>query len=239
MPDNESLLTDREAAALDELDQLRQRAEAAEQECDQLRGQVRHGKHMLAGIACLLHDWNRQVNTGGGRARAVLYLDLDGTVRHGKDELGRFVNGPEDVVVFPEAVTMMRRWKDGGGLIVGVSNQGGIALGLVTFDNVAAAMVETHRRAGGLFDRLTWCSHHPDADNPELARCWCRKPSPGLLIEEAIDMARVRREFYPPALGLMVGDRDEDRECAGLAGLDFLPADQWRARAHQPAGEVG
>jgi D-glycero-D-manno-heptose 1,7-bisphosphate phosphatase len=35
----------------------------------------------------------------------VLYLDLDGTVRQGKDDtLGRFVNGPEDVVVFPEAV---------------------------------------------------------------------------------------------------------------------------------------
>lgn len=30
----------------------------------------------------------------------VLYLDLDGTVRHGFDELGRFVNKPEDVTVF-------------------------------------------------------------------------------------------------------------------------------------------
>lgn len=42
----------------------------------------------------------------------VLYLDLDGTVRHGHDELGRFVNGPDDVVVFPEATAMMRRWND-------------------------------------------------------------------------------------------------------------------------------
>jgi hypothetical protein len=46
------------------------------------------------------------------RRTPLLCLDLDGTVRHGKDELGHFVNGPEDVIVFPEAVEMMRRWKD-------------------------------------------------------------------------------------------------------------------------------
>jgi hypothetical protein len=33
----------------------------------------------------------------GERQVRVLYLDLDGTVRKGSDELGRFVNGPEDV----------------------------------------------------------------------------------------------------------------------------------------------
>ncbi len=37
-------------------------------------------------------------------ATPLLAVDLDGTVRHGKAELGRFVNGPDDVVVFPEAV---------------------------------------------------------------------------------------------------------------------------------------
>lgn len=165
------------------------------------------------------------------KAVPVLYLDLDGTVRHGKDELGRFVNGPEDVVVFPEAVVMMRRWKSGGGRIIGVSNQGGIALGIVSFALVAAAMTETHRQAGGLFDKIAWCSHHPDAKHPENARCWCRKPSPGLLIEAALDLAQHHHEFYPPYMGLMVGDRPEDEECARLAGLDFQSAADWRALA--------
>ena len=50
----------------------------------------------------------------------LLAVDLDGTVRHGFDELGRFVNGPDDVVVFPEAVEQMRRWKARGGRIIGV-----------------------------------------------------------------------------------------------------------------------
>jgi D-glycero-D-manno-heptose 1,7-bisphosphate phosphatase len=164
----------------------------------------------------------------------VLYLDIDGTVREGKDDpLGRFVNGPEDVRVFPAATEMMRRWKAGGGRIIGVSNQGGIALGIVDPVKVAAAMTETHRQAGGLFDKIAWCSHHPAASHPEMARCWCRKPAPGLLIEAALDLAGRYGEIYPPYMGLMVGDRPEDEECARLAGLDFQHAVEWRGAAHQ------
>lgn len=165
------------------------------------------------------------------KAVPVLYLDLDGTVRHGKDELGRFVNGPEDVVVFPEAVELMRRWKQGGGRIIGVSNQGGIALGHMTMMTCVRAMDRTYRLTDRLFDKLAFCQHHPAADHPEWARCWCRKPSPGLLIESALELARKHNEYYPPYMGLMVGDRDEDQECARLAGLDFQWAHEWRASA--------
>lgn len=169
------------------------------------------------------------------KAVPVLYVDLDGTVRKGKDELGRFVNGPEDVEVFPDAVEMMRRWKAGGGRVIAVSNQGGIALGLVPYAKVAAAMRETYVQSGRLLDKICFCPHHPDASDPEMARCWCRKPSPGLVIEAALEVAAQRREYYPPYMGLMVGDRPEDQECARLAGLDFQWAADWRAQASAPA----
>jgi D-glycero-D-manno-heptose 1,7-bisphosphate phosphatase len=164
------------------------------------------------------------------KAVPVLYLDIDGTVRQGKDDaLGRFVNGPEDVVVFSEAVEMMRRWKAAGGRIIGVSNQGGIALGIVSAENVVLAMAETHRQTGELFDKISYCRHHPGAADPEMARCWCRKPAPGLVIEAALDLAARHNEYYPPYMGLFVGDREEDKECARLAGLDFQWAADWRA----------
>ena len=162
---------------------------------------------------------------------ALLALDLDGTVRKGADELGRFVNGPNDVEVFPEAVSLMRQWKKRGGRIIGVSNQGGIALGIVTMKDVAAAMSETHKQAERLFDKIAWCRHHPDAKDPEYARCWCRKPAPGLLIETALKLAAETGEIYPPHLGLFVGDREEDRECARIANFDFMWAKDWRATA--------
>lgn len=162
----------------------------------------------------------------------VLYLDLDGTVRKGYDELGRWVNSPEDVEVYPEAVRRIKQWKADGGRVVACSNQGGVALGHVSGEQVAAAMIETHCQTGNLFDKICWCSHHPDADDPEMARCWCRKPSPGLVIEGALELARMYPgEIYPPYLGLFVGDRPEDAECARRAGLDFLSADEWRAAA--------
>lgn len=170
------------------------------------------------------------------RAVPVLYLDLDGTVRQGKDDaLGRFVNGPDDVVVFPDAVEMMRRWKAGGGRIAGVSNQGGIALGIVKEADVAEAMMETQRQCGMLFDRIMWCHHHPDAQNPEMAQCWCRKPSAGAVVEAAHGLVeRFPGEIYPPYMGLFVGDREEDRLCAESAGLDFQWAADWRAQAARP-----
>jgi D-glycero-D-manno-heptose 1,7-bisphosphate phosphatase len=160
----------------------------------------------------------------------VLYLDLDGTVRKGKDELGRFVNGPEDVEVFPEAVTLMRRWKERGGRIAAVTNQGGVALGLVSKERVVEAVYETQRQAEGLFDAVSVCLHHPDAKDSMQARCWCRKPSPGAVAEAAFGLLlRYPDECFPPSLGLFVGDRQEDHDCAKAAMLDFVWASAWRS----------
>lgn len=163
----------------------------------------------------------------------VLYLDLDGTVRHDVDDLGHFVNAPEDVIIFPEAVVMMRRWKEEkGGRIVGVSNQGGIAMGHMTEDQCVATMDRTQELADGLFELIVWCPHHPEASDPLKARCFCRKPSPGMLIMAAANMEDEHPgEIYPPHLALMVGDRHEDQQCARLACVDFMRAAEWRAQA--------
>lgn len=166
------------------------------------------------------------------KAVPILYLDLDGTVREGKDDpLGKFVNGPEDVRVFSEAIDMMRSWKNRGGKIVGISNQGGISLGLVSLDRVREAMMETQHQCDGLFDTIQICPHFPDSQEPELARCWCRKPAPGMIIEAALDLGRQFQEYYPPHMALFVGDRQEDLQCAEIANIDFQWAKDWRALA--------
>lgn len=163
----------------------------------------------------------------------VLYLDLDGTVRWGKDELGRFVNCAEDVRLFAEVPALLRRYKRAGWRIVAVSNQGGIALGHMEFAQCAASMMETQLQAGNAFDKIVFCRHHPDATDPEYAVCWCRKPRPGMVIEAALALAEKHPgEYYPPHMGLFVGDRDEDRGCAENAGLPFMWAVEWRAGAH-------
>lgn len=162
----------------------------------------------------------------------VLYLDLDGTVRHGKDQLGRFVNGPEDVHVFDGVPELLQEYKKRGWRIVGISNQGGIALGHVSMMTCVYAMDETNRQCGRVFDKISWCSHHPQANDPEMAVCWCRKPRIGLIVETALDLSHRNKEIYPPHLGVFVGDMDTDRECAENAGLEFVEASVWRGGSH-------
>lgn len=163
----------------------------------------------------------------------LLIIDVDGTVREGFDDpLGRFVHGPQDVVVFPRARELMRRWKTAGGRIIGVSNQGGVATGELTLHACQEAMLETQRQASGLFDLILMCLHHPDAPTLELQRCYCRKPRPGLPIEGMVILkSKYRHERYPQSMALVVGDRDEDRGMAEALDIDFLDAAEWRAGA--------
>jgi D-glycero-D-manno-heptose 1,7-bisphosphate phosphatase len=163
----------------------------------------------------------------------VLYLDLDGTVRHGFDQLGRFVNAVADVVIFPEVPSLLLRYRAIGWRIAAVSNQGGVALGHMTMAQCCEAMMETNLRCGSAFDKMSWCVHHPHATDPEYAVCWCRKPRSGLIFESAHSMSiQHRTEIYPPHLALMVGDRPEDRGCAEGAGVAFMDAAEWRRGNH-------
>jgi D-glycero-D-manno-heptose 1,7-bisphosphate phosphatase len=168
----------------------------------------------------------------GEKTVPVLYLDLDGTVRKGYDELGRFVNGPEDVEVFDGVPEMLKTYKYLGWRIIAISNQGGIALGHMTMDICTQAMFETQKQCEHRFDKMTFCPHHPNADIPEMAVCWCRKPKAGMIIETALSLNEATGEIYPPHLGLFVGDRPEDEGCAENAGLRFMHAREWRNGAH-------
>lgn len=162
------------------------------------------------------------------KATPVLYVDLDDTVRKGYDALGRFVNKVEDVEVYPEAVEQMRKAKALGWRIVGVTNQGGVAMGFMTMETLEAITVETQKQAEGLFDKIMACVHFPEAKEPEMAVCWCRKPRIGLIVEAAVDLGQHYDEYYPPHMALFVGDRDEDRQCAEAANIQFLDAAKWR-----------
>ncbi len=179
-------------------------------------------------------DKELQILSDTTGVRRVLYLDLDGTVRKGKDELGRFVNGPEDVEIFPEALEQMHKFKDAGWRIIGVTNQGGVALGIMTMQAMAEGIQRTNQLCDELFDRITSCIHHPHAKNPMLASCWCRKPMIGGLVQAATDLAQQHRELYPPFIGLFVGDRPEDVGCAQNANLPFMWAKDWRAGFFDP-----
>lgn len=163
------------------------------------------------------------------KAVSILYLDLDGTVRHGKDQLGRFVNKPSDVVIFPEALQKIREWKLSGGRVVAITNQGGVALGFMPFEIALQTLIETQKLCNNLFDMMMMCVHHPEAKEQEMAVCWCRKPRIGNIVEAAVRLGHLYKdEYYPPHMALFIGDRPEDKACAEGAGVRFMDASEWR-----------
>lgn len=153
----------------------------------------------------------------------ILFCDLDGTVRHGKDELGRFVNTAEDVVIFPDALELIGKWRRAGGVAVGVTNQGGVGLGYITKSEHARITARTQDESG--LDHIVSCIHGPDDG------CWCRKPMAGLIFQALDWVSDVCGDFPPRSKCLMVGDRDEDYLTAAKACVPFLSARNWRATA--------
>jgi D-glycero-D-manno-heptose 1,7-bisphosphate phosphatase len=142
--------------------------------------------------------------------RAV-FLDRDGTLMEDVD----YLSAIDQVALFPWTVDALRLLTRAGFLTVVVTNQSGIARGLLTEDFVRDTHEELSRRlarGGARIDAFYFCPHHPEAAIERYRRrCRCRKPEPGMLEDAARDLSiDVSRSW-------MVGDRWID-VAAGNAG---------------------
>ena len=167
-----------------------------------------------------------------GRKAPALVVDLDGTVRFCKDDPEGFINEAEDVALYDGVEGVLWKHRDNGSLILGASNQGGVAFGFKTPQDFMAeldAMDELWER-GNPFHIIKACYHHAEGDVvPYNARSLLRKPAYGML---ALMELEAFREGYIIDWdeSLFVGDRQEDRTCAEAAGIDFEWADSFFGR---------
>jgi D-glycero-D-manno-heptose 1,7-bisphosphate phosphatase len=143
-----------------------------------------------------------------GRVDAVL-LDRDGVI----SEQTAFVNRPEDFVLLEGAAEAIARLNRAGIPIAVITNQGGIAMGYLTEDDLGA--IHEHMRQllaedGAHVDGIYYCPHHTQATVPAYAvDCSCRKPGIGML-EQARDELEIDLRK-----SVLVGDATTDI----LAGL--------------------
>lgn len=146
--------------------------------------------------------------------RPALFVDLDGTVRDTRSGRVHPIR-PWDQVVLPNVERRLRAFREDGFLVIGVTNQGGVAFGYLTEDDVVAI----NRRLGevllpGLFDDILYCPHHPRGTVTRYRLdCPDRKPNAGMALR-----ARERHGINLAA-SVMVGDMPADREFAANAGL--------------------
>jgi histidinol-phosphate phosphatase family protein len=156
------------------------------------------------------------------RPRAVLF-DRDGTlvvdVPYNAD--------PDRVRPMPGAKVALRRLRAAGIATAVISNQSGLARGLLRTDQVDAVNARLAELLGPLGPILV-CPHAPDDG------CGCRKPRPGMIL------AAARTLRVPPDECAVVGDIGADVDAALAAGARpvLVPTPVTRAEEVAAAPEV-
>jgi len=141
--------------------------------------------------------------------KAVLF-DMDGTLRTTTGS-EKYPTTPSEVTAFVERSGKLRDLKSQGYLLLGVSNQSGVAKGKLTAEMAEACFAETARQLGVEFETIAYCPHSV----PPIS-CYCRKPNPGMGVQL---MWNYRLD---PRQCIVVGDLGTDRSFAQRCGIRFV-----------------
>ena len=160
--------------------------------------------------------------------RRVLVLDLDGTVRRSKRAAttksgNDFISGPDDVELFHDAEDVIWEYKrEHDALVVGVTNQGGVAHGFKTpamCDAEVDATLRLFRRDPFTVVKTAYCDDRGKVE-PWRHRSLLRKPGYGMLVLCEVELWELG-VIVDWGNSLMVGDREDDKGCADSADIAF------------------
>lgn len=151
--------------------------------------------HWLRGVVA-----HRRVQQWRGLPDLVLF-DRDGTLVHDFPYNG----DPHRVRPVSGAKRSLDRLRARGVRVGVVSNQSGVARGLITTEQVDACMARLAELLGP-FDTIQTCPHGPDDG------CACRKPAPGMVKAACAELD------VDPARTVVIGDIGADVEAAAAAG---------------------
>lgn len=139
--------------------------------------------------------------------RRAVFFDRDGTLNVEVNYLRRV----EDVLLVPSAADALNSLSRAGFLLVAVTNQAGIARGLL--DETMLGAIHERLQAllaaeGARLDAIYFCPHHPEFSGA----CGCRKPLPGMLLQAASELGIDLDRSW------MVGDTAADIVAGQAAG---------------------
>jgi histidinol-phosphate phosphatase family protein len=164
------------------------------------------------------------------RIKRILLIDRDGTLNK-RPPRAQYISRWQDFQWASGALDGMDALGAAGFSFVLISNQAGIARGMVSADDVDAVngrLTEELASRGVRLLKTYVCPHHWDAG------CSCRKPAPGLLFEASRDhLLRLNRTLY-------VGDDPRDCQAAynaNCAGI-FIGSDDELASLRAPERPV-
>jgi D-glycero-D-manno-heptose 1,7-bisphosphate phosphatase len=142
----------------------------------------------------------------------AVFVDRDGTINVDVD----FLTSPSQLQLIPRSAEAIKELNDLGIPVVVITNQSGIARGLISEDdlrNIHVALDEMLKQYGASVSAYYYCPHHPDGEVAQYAKeCDCRKPKPGMLFAARNDFGyNLQRSF-------VIGDKVRDVEAGKNVG---------------------
>lgn len=142
----------------------------------------------------------------------ALILDYDQTIR----DIDPFNRGeydypvkPEQVKVIPGRSEIIKKYKRDGYVILGASNQSGVAKGVLTHTDAVNCFEETNRQLGVPIDYM-FCPHSVPPS------CYCRKPQSG------IGVHFIEKYKLDPRKCIFVGDQTTDKTFAERLSFQYV-----------------
>jgi D-glycero-D-manno-heptose 1,7-bisphosphate phosphatase len=146
----------------------------------------------------------------------AVFLDRDGTI---VEDVG-YLSTPDQIKFIPGAIEAIKKLNEAGYKVVVISNQAGVARGLITEDMLQTIDKTLHRfilNGGAHLDGVYYCPHHPEYGvYPYHQACECRKPHPGLIKRAQRDLNLDLSASY------MIGDKATDIEAGKRAGTKTI-----------------
>lgn len=155
--------------------------------------------------------------------KKLIIFDVDGTLTATQSG-ATFRKTADDWIWLPSRLTKLRELKEAGTELAVATNQGGVAFGYMSEDDIRRELSIMCNQANITY--LWVCYAHPKASVEGYAEeidLFDRKPSPGMLMKAMLKERVTVRET------LFVGDRDEDEVAAKAAGIDFMWAEDFFA----------
>jgi len=146
------------------------------------------------------------------KPKKILLTDRDGVINT-RPPKGEYIASWSAFSFIPENVRGMKQLSKAGFSFIVISNQAGIARGMVSreaVDVIHRRMKETLEHEGVRILNIYLCPHHWD-DN-----CSCRKPKPGLFFQASRDwLLRLDKSYF-------IGDDPRDCQAASQAGCGCI-----------------
>ena len=141
--------------------------------------------------------------------KRALFIDRDGTIN--KD--CPYCHDKKDLIIYDDAVEIMKDYRDRGYLIIIITNQSGINRGYFTdeeFHVFHNELLKQLEERGVVIDKTYYCPHRPDEN------CECRKPKLGM-IKKAMEDFDIDLEN-----SIINGDRDDmEGEMGRQLGIEY------------------